>query len=205
MDVFLGARDLGEGLTLPYVWNAIHLSAQLVATLETKGGALVESDRINKSDAFLYHSLQHVDAQDWKAFCAAAGWTAYGAVALSWCSGAEIQSVWDALDASGLAPSPDPGFDRLAQFLNPEILPEGSTLSELRGQSGGRQIAFCALIAACRAPLVWDLPEDTLCNAPPEIVAFLLPRLAALADRTGEQEGVLRVWEGSARRMPLSA
>lgn len=81
----LGAFDLGDGLTPVDVWQGLHASEPLwIASAGVEGGDENQS-RIDETDLSLLKSLEAFPAKRWAQMCDGIGWTALGAVALSWC------------------------------------------------------------------------------------------------------------------------
>ncbi|WP_082596500.1 hypothetical protein [Pseudovibrio sp. POLY-S9] len=87
-----GAFDLGEGLTPVDVWQGLHASEPLwIASAGVDGGEENQS-RINETDLSLLKRLETFPAKRWAQMCDGIGWTALGAVALSWCQSSNDQA-----------------------------------------------------------------------------------------------------------------
>ena len=96
-----GVTDLGDGLTVVDIWQGLHANA--IAWQAHPYGASAVQNRmlIDGTDLSVLRALAAYPCASWAALCAAAGWTAYGAVALSWCEGATLPQVFDGWRASG--------------------------------------------------------------------------------------------------------
>ena len=175
-DPLLGVIDLADDLTPVDVWQGLHLSALAWQGIPDDHGQVEQRRLIDDSDRSVLGALSEYPAQNWMQLCNATGWTVYGAVALSWCSGAELSQVWEGWLASGHPLLPTPECERPARLLNPDLLPKTRQLSELIAASTPSTIGLCALIAASDRPLVIDMPPERLKNAPAQIACFLKSR-----------------------------
>ncbi|WP_082830729.1 MULTISPECIES: hypothetical protein [unclassified Pseudovibrio] len=82
-----GAFELGDGLTPMDIWQGLHASEPLwIASAGVEGGDENQS-RIDETDLSLLRRLEDFPAKRWAQICDGTGWTALGAVALSWCEG----------------------------------------------------------------------------------------------------------------------
>ena len=100
-DPLLGVIDLADNLTPVDVWQGLHLSALAWQSIPDDHGQTGQRRQIDDSDRSVLGALSEYPAQNWMQLCNATGWTVYGAVALSWCSGAELSQVWEGWLASG--------------------------------------------------------------------------------------------------------
>ena len=186
---FHGAFFVGS-LTLSEFWLEIHESAD-------KWNGVVASDErksIDSSLAGFLDGMYKLDSALWQSLCAAAGMTVYGAVALSWCEGAEISQVWDGWLASGFPLKPLPEYERPARFLNSALLPKTNSLAQIIAFCPDKTLPICAMIAALKEPLEFDLPIETLKIANPQIASFLKSRMEQRTDRTPEQDDLISIW-----------
>ena len=141
----------------------------------------------------------------WSSLCSAAGWTVYGAVALSWCKDARLEDVWAGWLASGFPLKPLPEFERPARFLNPDLVPQVKCLTEIATLYNGKypgnpemyHLAVSATIAAQKAPLEFDFQPEQLKGIPPQIAAFLKSRLLQKTDKSGSDKMLIESWSAS--------
>ena len=184
-----------DDLTLPFVWVSLHLNAKMEQETLNNPRLSRETARMANEITYLLESLKEVPVQKWWDLCNASGWTVYGAVALSWCKDAQIEQVWDGWKASGFLLKPLPEFERPAQFLNPAQLPETNSLSEIINACPNKSLPICAMIAALKTPLEFDLPPDQLKSANPQIASFLKSRMEQVVERTPEHDDLIQTWE----------
>ena len=183
-----------DDLTLPYIWVSLHLNAQMEQETLSNPRLSQETARMANEISYLLEALQEVPMQKWWNLCSASGMTVYGTVALSWCKDARIEQVWDGWEASGFPLKPLPEFERPARFINPDLLPKTSSLAQIIAVSPDKTLPICAMIAALKEPLVFDLPADYLKNANPQIASFLKSRMEQKTDRTPEQDDLISIW-----------
>ncbi|KZK79001.1 hypothetical protein PsW64_03345 [Pseudovibrio sp. W64] len=87
-----GVFDLGEGLTPVDIWQGLHASEPLwIASAGVEGGKENQT-RIDETDLSLLKKLGSFPAKRWTQMCDGIGWTALGAVALSWCQSSNDQA-----------------------------------------------------------------------------------------------------------------
>ena len=181
-DPLLGVIDLADNITPVDVWQGLHLSALAWQGIPDDHGQAGQRMLIDDSDLSVLRTLSDFPAERWTQLCDATGWTVYGAIALSWCSGAELPQVWEGWLASGHPLLPTPDCERPARLLNPALLPETRQLSALIAASTPSSLGLCAMIAASDAPLVIDLSAGQLKNAPAQIACFLKSQLLRSAN-----------------------
>ncbi len=122
--------------------------------------------------------LKNSGVSNWITINQVSGWTVYGAVAMSWCEGAELDQVWEYWEASGFPLLPRPEYERPARFINPEILPDTTSLTALSELAGNKTLPLCAMIVAMGdKPLEFDMSEAQLRSASPQIAAFLKEKM----------------------------
>jgi len=183
-----------DDLTLPYIWVSLHLNAQMEQETLNNPRLSRETARMANEISYLLQALQQVPMQKWFNLCIASGITVYGAVALSWCQDARIEQVWDAWEASGFPLKPLPEYERPASFINPALLPETNSLSQIIAFCPDKTLPICAMIAALKEPLDFDLPVGQLEMANPQLASFLKSRMEQKPDRTPEQNDLVNIW-----------
>ena len=199
MNTLTGPVTLPSGATLVSAFNEI---ASLSAVLE-KVKKSDEQGIYYKSAIMTYQGicrdLQKIDVSKWLNIGIGAGWTVYGAVALSWCKDARIEHVREGWEVSGFPLKPLPEFERPARFINPELLPKTSSLAAIINFCPNETLPICAMIAALKEPLVFDLPTEHLKNANPQLASFLKSRMEQNGDRIPEQNGLIQTWTQTAK------
>jgi len=199
LNQFQGSSVLGGGMTLPYLWCSLHLSHTTVKALMNHPNGGFEISRIQENDEHLLKHLQSIEGDTWRTFCTAAGMTAYGAVALSWCKDAVLTQVWEGWKTSGFPLKPLPEFERPARLLNSALLPRTNKLSEIVSAANNSSLAICAIISALKEPLFFDLPRDMLVSAPPQVAAFLKSRMLQTPNRAIEDPALTACWTNTVR------
>ncbi len=201
-DPFAGALFI-KSMSLTELWHIVHHHAADWPSLPTGGSKIVyHRDRVDQEDLDTLTALQGVEAQRWSALCSAAGWTVYGAVALSWCEGAKLEDVWKGWLASGFPLKPLPEYERPARFINPALLSDATSIEGINQWSIDQKypdlethaLAVCATIAALKSPPIFGLPPEQYAHAAPQIAAFLKSRLLqkpALAPQERNLVGIL--------------
>ena len=192
-------EDGGSEMALNFrLSGALYDIEDISAKLEILGadkGAKMQIFALEKEFSRNTDALKQVDAQRWNKLCDASGWTAYGAVALSWCQGATLPQVFDGWRASGFPLKPLPEYERPARFINPALLPRTRKLSELATAAEPDILALCAMIAHSPEPLEFDVSHPSLRGSPnPQIVAFLKSRMLQKPSRTQEEEDLIAAW-----------
>lgn len=178
-DPMRGVVDLSENMTPVDVWQGLHLSARAWQEVPAGPDQDVQRASIDESDLSILSVLSNYPAGHWKRLCEATGWTVYGAVALSWCSSAELNDIWEGWLASGSPLMPRPVSERPARLINPALLPKTRNLSALIKASSPNTLGLCALIAASDAPLNIDMSAQQFVNAPPMVASFMKSRILA--------------------------
>ena len=184
-------------LTLADIWSGLRAdhAAWIAAGPDLRAS-------IDESDLSLLRELAAVEATRWQQLCDALGWTPLGAVALSWCIGANLRDTREAWAASGADITPDPASLRPARLLNPALLPERPRLSDLALTCEDDDLQLCILIAAAPEPLDIDLPPESLKTASPRVASLLhdiLARRPEITERERMQMSLLK--EIAASRM----
>lgn len=193
--VFMGACLLPDNVSLPHLWHRIHSNASILASSSNESPTFSDQENVDRKDICLIEALSKCHADKWHSLCAAAGWTVYGAVALSWCEGAVLKDVWKGWEASGFPLIPKPEFERPARFINPALLPQTNKVSEMISASGSSVLAFCAMVAALGDnPLDFNLSDKGLKGASRQIAAFLKSRMLRKEERTEQEDALIRFW-----------
>lgn len=189
-----GAFTLYDGLTLADLWQGLHGGARAWSSVERNSHHTQNRLLIDGADVNLLQSLSACPAARWSAFCEAAGWTIYGAIALSWCADAELADVWSGWEASGFPLRPEPAHERPARLLNSALLPDTLSLRDLTEAAGNQTLPLCAMIAAKQVPLIYDLPDSMIARAGPQLAAFLKANMARMSDPTPQQRSLMEIW-----------
>ena len=97
------------------------------------------------------------------------------------CPGAPVLgSAWHARPGRQAAPqTPDSVACRPAQVINPTLVPESRTLSDLVLAGGIGNLQICLFAAARTEPVEIDLPEEAIQGADPQLIVFLRADRAA--------------------------
>lgn len=196
-----GAKMVVEHTAAPKIWLRIHDNAVQWVIMSQSSATSKNLKALNRIDLDLVAHLSEFSAANWHSLCSAAGMTVYGATALSWCKDAELSQVWEGWHASGFPLKPSPEFERPARFINPALMPPSRSLREFLDAEAGRHenpeihtLAICARIAAVQGTLSFDMPQESLRNAPPQIAAFLKSRLFDKPDRTAAENALIAIW-----------
>ncbi|WP_142084843.1 hypothetical protein [Roseinatronobacter monicus] len=155
---------------------------------------------IADSEAELAADLASVAVQDWENLCAAAGWTATGAAALSWCQGATLPQVLDGWLASGFPLKPLPEYERPARFINPALLRQTRSLSALVEAAQPNAFALCVMIAHSPEPLDFDMSLEALQSVPqPQLAAFFKSRMLQKPVRSPDEDQLIVIWTATVK------
>ncbi|MFT6604983.1 MAG: hypothetical protein ACJA2X_000159 [Halocynthiibacter sp.] len=193
-DYLQGSFIPKDDLTLPYAWASLHMNAQMELSTKNNPKLSNETARMSGQITYILEALKDVPMQTWANICAASGMTVYGAVAVSWCKDAEIGQVWEGWRASGFPLKPLPEFERPARFINAGLLPETNSLAAIIAAADSKTLPICAMIAAMGGPLDFDISEDMLRNAPPQVASFLKSRMLQKSDRTEAENQLVETW-----------
>lgn len=191
---YQNAVVLSNELSLPELWYKLHEDAFIWPNLPISNIRKKDREKLNKTTLKLLGVLGEVLAERWFNLCIASGITVYGAVALSWCQDAPIEKVWDAWEASGFPLKSLPEYERPATFINPALLPNTNSLSQIIAFCPDKTLPICAMIAALKEPLDFDLPVGQLEMANPQLASFLKSRMEQNPDRTPEQNDLINIW-----------
>lgn len=187
----LYGKTLGgkKGPLLVDLWREILRFAEKHVTAQVENAEVFDA----LSFEFL-NDLKGVSSEDWSKMCHGIGPTVYGAVALSWCEDAELSQVWDGWRASEFPIKPLPEYERPARFINPGLLPPTNSLLAIVEFSANRPLPICAIIAALKEPLAFDMSKEQLSGASPQIAAFLKSRMLKKPTRSDEDEELIATW-----------
>lgn len=203
MNPYFGALHVGNGLYPAHLWYEIHNNAtSWFLSFQQNENINVLND-VTEFDVKLTKNLSDLPAERWSALCSAAGWTVYGAVALSWCEGAKLEDVWSGWLASGFPLKPLPEFERPARFINPALLTDKTTVEGINQWSIDQQypnqetyaLAVCATIAALKTPLEFGLSPEQYAVATPQIAAFLKSRLLQKFTLTPQETDLIATFD----------
>ncbi len=197
-EIYKNATEIADEIYAPTIWVALHDNAALWERVGMAGDTLSQRANIDENDRALLKLLQNFPAESWQSLCAACGMTVYGAVALSWCQGAELDQVFAAWEASGAEMEAVPEWERPARLLNPALLPETESLRELALRADNDATRLAILLAARREPLVFDLSERQLLSANAKLQGFLRQNLARKPERNAAEEALLTAWNEAA-------
>lgn len=85
--------------------------------------------------------------------------------------------------------------ERPARLVNQALLPKNRKLSKLIEATSPSITGVCIAIASSDLPLEFDIPVETLSNAPLQIAAFLRSRLTPTDRRANGAAVVLEKWQ----------
>jgi hypothetical protein len=176
IDYSKGSLKPKDDLTLPYIWVSLHLNAQMEQETLANPRLSRETARMSGEIEYLLDALREVEFQKWWDVCEASGWTVYGAVGLSWCKGASAHDFWRAWTAAEYPLVPGASTERPCHFINPEILPQTTKLTQLIADCGNVCEPICVCIAAMKDTLVIDVNDAQVAQAEPTLRAFLNSR-----------------------------
>ena len=196
-DVLLGSYRDQSCQLLADTWLTLHKNAKAwikapLGNIQNEDRALFDAATMNSLSA-----LQNIDASVWEALCIGTGVTVYGAVALSWCEGADIQDVWNGWETSGFPLKPLPEYERPARFLNPALMPKTRSLKGIVDAVGNSSLAICAAIASSPEPLEFDLDPKVMQSAKPQLAAFLKSRMLQKQGRRPEEDQLIAAWSAT--------
>lgn len=166
-----------DDLSLPYIWVSLHLNAQIEQDTLANPRLSRETARMSGEITYLLQALQNVPAQNWWNICEASGWTVYGAVGLSWCDGATSELFWRAWALTKFPLAPGQATERPCHFINPDILPKSTRLTDIVTDCANVSDPICVSIAALRETLIVDISQAQIDQAEPQVRAFLNARM----------------------------
>lgn len=158
-----GAFTFENGMTLPYLWSALHLNAQMEQKLLNKPRFEREGERFSRELEALLSLLKGVEAEQWMTLCHAAGLTVFGVVGLSWCKNATAEMLWAAWDNTPYDLLPEPASERPLQLINRGLMPETSMLTEIVSACNNNGRRACLAISALKGtPLAINIAVDII-------------------------------------------
>ena len=194
VDQLIGALRINDKYYAFEIWHILNTNAKLWEQYHKLPSRFKNRDDIDVECQNMLQSFTSFPSDRWHTLCTAAGWTVYGAVALSWCQDVQISQVWDGWEASGFLLKPLPEYERPAHFINPALLPQTSSLSQIVNICPDKSLPICATIAALKSPLEFDLPVENLKTANPQLASFLKSRMQQKSGRTAEEDELIQVW-----------
>lgn len=169
-----GAIRAGAGLTLPEIWQTLHANAREWQSVPRNANFFDIREMLDDSDRQTLLMLQEIEAVQWEQVCNGSGWTAIGAIALSWCAGAQdLSRISDRWQLSGVPFSRDPLVRRTSGAIHPGCKPSVSLLSELVARLEGNVARISLCLAAWPDSFKNDLSPEVLETAPPQITGLL--------------------------------
>lgn len=170
-----GAGILASGLTLPEIWQTLHSNAREWREVPRNSRFFDLRDILDESDRQIYLMLREVDAVRWEQVCSGAGWTAIGAIALSWTrDGANFIRVAERWQLSGDTVDTGPRCLRTARQLDPRVRFQARKLSELVQELNGNVAHISLALAASAGEIKNDLEQVIIDTAPISIRQFLI-------------------------------
>ncbi len=161
-----GALILGDDLTLPDLWIGLHANAEMWIRAGSSPDGQRQRSRIDETDRRLLEQLRQVEAPRWSVFAEAAGWTAYSAIAIAWCSGADPETVATRWYAASLPLTAHGHGARAARLLPPEAKPQDPRLSVIGRMPSLPRICLGILSAD---NLVRDVTDAEMATAAPGV------------------------------------
>ncbi|MCF6445017.1 hypothetical protein [Nereida sp. MMG025] len=187
-----------NGATLPEIWVKLHRLARGWSDLWQSDDLEYERSNLDRTSLSLLQDMKDIEAESWINLCAAAGWTAYGAIAVSWCKNGTLEQVWASWGASGFPIKRTEGFERPAHLINSSLLPKTNSLSKIMVMCQHRTLPLCITQSARKgAPLTFDIPVQTLSKMPAQAAAFLLPLLETQNGLDADERHLADFWSAS--------
>lgn len=197
VDPHKGALKANDAF-LPEIWVKLHRLARGWSDLWQSDDLEYERSNLDRTSLSLLQDMKEIDAEAWINLCAASGWTAYGAIAISWCKNGALAQVWAGWEASEFPIKRAEGFERPAHLLNPMLLPKTNSLSEITMICQQRTLPLCITLSARKgAPLTFDVPVQTLSEMPAQAAAFLLPLLEKQDGLGADERHLAEYWRAS--------
>lgn len=193
-DYYLGAEKTPSDQLLISIWRKIHDEANIWGQFNRLPSRYNSRGDIDVKTLKSLTELNGLSREKWMNLSSGIGMTVYGAIALSWCKGAELSQVWEGWEASGFPLKSLPEFERPARFINPTLLPKTNSLLELTTIAENKPLPICAMIVAKGDALEADLSPEMATKANPQIASFLKTHMERKSDRTAEQDQMIEVW-----------
>ncbi|MEY1554070.1 hypothetical protein AB3Y40_00410 [Yoonia sp. R2331] len=189
-----GVFRLGQDLSLADIWIGLHSDAKQWQRAAFAPDTLRQRAAVADNTNALLAVLDTCEAARWQAFIEAQGITQIGAIALSWCKGADLQAVADGvlLDIE----EPAQIDERAIRLFNPAMRPQSRSLMQL-AEAVSYDIKALVLVALCDpAPIVMDVSTAWLVDLPPMLGAVLLKRYDPAVSKL--QPEILETWQAAA-------
>jgi len=174
LDPYAGVFRLGTDLTLSDIWTGLHSDAQMWRRAAFAADTLRQRAAINDNTSALLSVLATCPALRWQAFVDAQGVTQIGAMALSWCEGADIRVVAN-LFLGNVKRASDVD-QQAANHQNPALLPATRSVSELASVAKNDVKSLVLMSLAQPSPLIFDVPDTWLKGLPVIVGAIFLER-----------------------------
>ncbi len=193
-DPMKGVFHLGQDLSLADIWTGLHSDAHLWQRAALAPDTARQRAGIADNTRALLVPLTDCPAPRWQAFIEAQGVTQLGAIALSWCDGADLQTVADAF----LRDVEDPAAidERAVRLLNPAILPDNRSLMALAEAVKYDIKSLVIATLGDPAPIVMDASPVWLSDLPSMLGAVLLKRYDPAVSRLEPE--ILETWRTAA-------
>lgn len=165
---YIGTLTFGDKVTLPDIWQGLHSDADSWQRAALAPDAVRQRVGIDDSSRALLRCLADCSMMRWLSLVESVGITQLGAIALSWCEGAQLEEVSATLRKIVKKPQ---GFDeRTVRLLNPALqspMRRVSHMIELSNRDAG-QLAL--LILADPRPIDLDIAPTWMNEIPPGLV-----------------------------------
>lgn len=174
IDPFAGVFRLSTDLSLTEVWTGLHSDAQMWQRAAFAADTLRQRAAIEDNTTALLTALTACPAVRWQAFLEAQGVTQLGAVALSWCSDANISQVADLFlrDVKGLSDI----NTRAARRVNPALIPVTRSLREMTEIAKSDVKALVLMCLSHPSPIIFDVSNVWLNELPTVVGTIFLER-----------------------------
>ncbi len=169
-----GVFRVGQNLTLVDIWIGVHSDAQQWQRASLSPDVLSQRAAINDNTARLMATLAECPASRWKALIGAQGITQYGAIALSWCEGADLLTVSDLFFAE--ITRHDQIDQRAAGRINPAMIPQSRSLKHMAEVANNDTQPLVLMCLGRPDPIIFDMANDWLDALHPSLGAILLQR-----------------------------
>ncbi|WP_237093424.1 hypothetical protein [Nereida sp. MMG025] len=182
------------------VWQMLHSNAQEWETVPRNSHFFKIREMLDQADRDALKKLEDYDALLWEHLCYGAGWTIIGAVALSWCKGAnlaQISKIWQSISPEIAL---DPATLRVIGMLRPQLLPASDRLSEIAASLEGDVFLIALSIIALQGKIHVDVQRSELENAP-DLLRFALIYMAENAEGQCPHADLILSWKTDERQL----
>ena len=191
---YTGAHMVAPKASLPKIWIRLHDNAVQWTIMRNNRALRKNLDAVDGIDLDLMSMLSNASAAQWIDLCKGAGATVPGAIGLSWCADAKVEDVWAMWFESGVSLRPDPVARRFARMLNPALVQDTVSVSEIAAQAQRDVFPACIAVLRMNGTLNWDLPADRIASIPPVLAEFLLHEIGSIADRPQGMQAFVDHW-----------